>query len=120
MSNGIKRGDFQRYRNYCTSKVKKIRKSMGFKYSSPKVKFSAKRIEVERARDPRVLQALLFSAEKNWAYANEMKSMDNAKLKKTKRSRVKYTVINKLKRSVFWALKLEQLCHQTSEKKSAL
>lgn len=46
MNNGIKRGDFQRYRNYCTGKVKKIRKSMNFKYSTPKVKYSSKRIEL--------------------------------------------------------------------------
>jgi signal recognition particle subunit SRP68 len=119
-NNGLKRGDFQRYRNYCTGKVKKIRKSMGFKYSGPKVKFSSKRIEVERAKDPRVLHALLFNAEKNWAHANEIKSLDNAKLKKTKGSRVKYTIINKLKRSVLWARRLEKLCHEVSEKKSAL
>lgn len=70
MGNGIKRGDFQRYRNYCTAKIKKIRKAMNFKYSGPKVKFSSKKIEVERSKDPRVLQALLFNAEKNWAQAN--------------------------------------------------
>jgi signal recognition particle subunit SRP68 len=70
MSNGIKRGDFERYRNYCTGKVKKIRKAMGFKYSTPKIKFTPKKIELDRAKDPRVLQLLLFNAEKNWAHAN--------------------------------------------------
>lgn len=53
-----------------------------------------------------MLQVLLFNAEKNWAHANEVKSTDNAKLKKTRGSRAKYTIINKLKRSVVWAKKL--------------
>ncbi len=49
MGNGIKRGDYQRYRNYCTAKVKKIRKSMGFKYSGHKSKFAKKVIEDEKS-----------------------------------------------------------------------
>lgn len=62
MSNGIKRGDFQRYRNYCSGKVKKIRKAMNFKFATPKTKFGWRKIEVEKANDHRVLQVLLFNA----------------------------------------------------------
>jgi hypothetical protein len=43
---------------------------MGFKYSTSKIKFTPKKIELDRAKDPRVLQVLLFNAEKNWAHAN--------------------------------------------------
>ncbi len=63
---------------------------------------------------------LLFNAEKNWAQANEVKSEFNAKLKKSKSSRAKFTIINKLKRSAQWAKRLEKMCQKASEKKSAL
>lgn len=93
---------------------------MNFRYSTPKTKFSKKIIEKERAEDSRVLQVLLFNAEKNWAHANQVKTEQNAKLKKTKGSRAKFTIINKLKRAAQWAKRLEEVCHRVSEKKSAL
>lgn len=120
MSNGIKAGDYQHYRNYCISKIKKIRRGMNFRFSTPKTKFTKKVIEDERPDDSRVLQVLLFNAEKNWAHANQVKSEQSAKLKKTKGSRAKFTIINKLKRAAQWAKRLENMCHRTSEKRSAL
>jgi hypothetical protein len=47
---------------------------MGFRFSTPKIKYSKKTIEKERGEDSRVLQVLLFNAEKNWAHANQVKS----------------------------------------------
>lgn len=49
-----------------------------------------------------------------------MKSEYNAKLKKDQSTRARHTIINKLKRSVQWAKKLEEMCQRHSRKKSAL
>jgi hypothetical protein len=41
-------------------------------------------------------------------------------LKKSKGTRAKFTIINKLRRAAQWAKRLEAMCHKVSEKRSAL
>lgn len=51
---GMKNTDYQRYRRFCTHKVQKIRKTMGYKFGT-KTKFIKKDIIRDNANDKKIL-----------------------------------------------------------------
>ncbi len=66
--NGLRYSDYQRYRHYCTRKLRKLRCGTKFKFG--RGKFDNKTITSEDCeRDHRYLLMLLFNAERAWSYA---------------------------------------------------
>jgi signal recognition particle subunit SRP68 len=102
-SYGVKNGDYYRYRRYCSRKVLKLRKTINYKYGT-KNKHIKKDIASEKGNDKKILQILLFFAEKFWAYGNECKITST--LKKHQNSRARFLAIKKLKRAYQWSVKL--------------
>ena len=115
--NGLKHSDYSRYRKYCVSRVKRIRKTLKFSYGK---KFTSKDVVAECPNDHKTLMVLLFQAEKNWAYAMHLKSQANAEVKKSKSTRCKFHLRNKLKRALQWSRRLQVLCEERTEKRTAL
>eukprot|EP00937_MAST-01D_sp_MAST-1D-sp2_P007119 g7119.t1 len=83
-SNGLRHGDYQRYRQYCTRRLRRIRKSVKLKHGKGR-KFVPLAITPDSVSDVRTLMIPLFNAERVWAHAmqlkNEMVDSDNSRLK---------------------------------------
>jgi signal recognition particle subunit SRP68 len=58
---GIKSTDYHRYRNYCVRKIKKIRKSMNYKFGT-KNKFFKKDIVKDNIGDKKILDVALWNS----------------------------------------------------------
>lgn len=97
---GIKGADYARYRRYCNHKILKLRHSMGVKLGN-KSKFIRRNIVKEKPNDSKILQIVLFNAEKNWASANETKFSQTRK--PSQKSRARFCSIKKLKKALLWA-----------------
>lgn len=69
---GFKHGDYSRYRNYCQKKVLRLRTQINFKYG--RGKFQQKSLVEEKPNEARVIEILVFQAERHWAFALQLKS----------------------------------------------
>lgn len=90
---------------------------MGIKYGT-KTKFVRRDILKEKPQDPKVLQFLLFQAEKNWALANETKF--SAMRKASQKSRARFYSIKKLSKALEWARRLHSVCKEKTDHVSQL
>lgn len=90
---------------------------MNIKYGT-KTKFIRKDVLKEKSHDPKVLQFLLFQAEKNWALANETKF--STMRKPSQKSRGRFYSIKKLTKALQWAQKLHSMCRERTDHVSQL
>lgn len=118
---GLKHGDFQRYRQYCTKRLERIRKALNFVQSSGsknRSTFVAKPVTVpvvfEVKRTPkdilRFLSIPLISAERCWAYAMQLKQ------EATSEPRKKFHMIRRFRKAVRWSVVLRDLCNAEASK----
>jgi len=114
---GLKHGDYHRYRVYCTHKIKRLRKSLGFVQASGsrfRSTFQAKSLTNEMVtgasklkKDPvRFLLIPLMSAERCWSYAMALKQEANTEPRK------KFHLLKKFKKAVKYSQVLEKLCNE--------
>lgn len=103
---GLRHGDYQRYRGYCSRKLRRIRKSLHFTNAHKhKSTFQSKSVNTDvAANDLRFLLIPLFEAERSWAYAMQLKQEANTEPRK------RYAVVSKLKRAVQHTQNLEDIC----------
>ncbi|XP_060660741.1 signal recognition particle subunit SRP68 [Drosophila nasuta] len=105
---GLRHGDYQRYRGYCTRRIRRLRKALKYPQGD---KRHFKRRDVTLAHltgkkaDERYIHIPLISAERAWAYAMQLKQEANTELRK------RFHLINKLRRACFYALQLQELCN---------
>ncbi|RWS15026.1 Signal recognition particle protein-like protein [Dinothrombium tinctorium] len=118
---GLKHGDYHRYRGYCSRRLKRIRKSLGFVQatgSKSKSTFHAKKITNEvvfeaakNKKDPiRYLYIPLMTAERAWSYAMALKQEANTEPRK------RFHLIRRLFKAVKNAEELERLCNEEPTK----
>ncbi|KAL4457793.1 hypothetical protein ABPG75_012658 [Micractinium tetrahymenae] len=69
---GLKHSDYQRYRQYCSRRLRRIYKSVRFLHG--RGRYQKKKIEPEGVKDVRHLHIPLVQAERAWAYAMDLKS----------------------------------------------
>ncbi|KAK7498522.1 hypothetical protein BaRGS_00010182 [Batillaria attramentaria] len=100
---GLRHGDFQRYRSYCSRRIKRIRKSLHFPQGS-RNRVTPKKVTPENLTDSRYIQLPLFCAERCWAYAMQLKAEANTELRK------RFHMIARLKKAVHYADELGALC----------
>jgi len=116
--NGLKHGDYKRYRHYCTKRLKRIRKGIKFTHGK---KFTKKEISLDNIndfKDPRVLQLPLYNAERAWAYAMSLKQ--ELANNKSADPRVRMHIRSRFSRALKWAKLLKQICQKHTEEKTAL
>ncbi|XP_059176019.1 signal recognition particle subunit SRP68-like [Physella acuta] len=99
---GLRHGDYQRYRGYCSRRIKRIRKSLHFPQGN-RNRVTPKKILAEMLTDARYLQLPLFCAERCWAYAMQLKSEANTEPRK------RFHMDSKLKKAVVYSEELEAL-----------
>ncbi|GFR24025.1 signal recognition particle subunit SRP68 [Trichonephila clavata] len=100
---GLRHGDYQRYRSYCSRKLRRIRKSLHFIQAS-KHRFQSKKLTEETLTDVRFLYIPLMMAERAWGYAMQLKQEANTEPRK------KFHLIARLRKASKIANDLELLC----------
>lgn len=100
---GLRHGDYQRYRSYCSRRLRRIRKSLHFPQGS-KHKVVPKKIQEEMLVDVRYLHIPLFCAERAWGYYMQLKSEANTEPRK------RFHMLSRLKKAVQYTADLARLC----------
>ena len=113
--NGMRQNDFERYRRFCTVKIQRIRKRIGFLNKKGKL-YEKKPFEVKDVKDANSLFYPLLNSERCWAYANELKE----ELNETRNTRIHYHLLGRIKKASVWAQQLNSLCHQLCDDRTAL
>jgi signal recognition particle subunit SRP68 len=69
-AHGLRNRNYQRYRQYCARRLRRLRTATNVKSMSKKgdKRFSKKKITPEMVNDPRFLLVSLVSAERDWAH----------------------------------------------------
>uniref|UniRef100_A0A3Q0RJJ6 Signal recognition particle subunit SRP68 n=1 Tax=Amphilophus citrinellus TaxID=61819 RepID=A0A3Q0RJJ6_AMPCI len=100
---GLRHGDYQRYRGYCSRRLRRLRKTLGFKMGN-RHKFVGKKITVEMLSDNRYLLLVLMEAERAWSYAMQLKQEANTEPRK------RFHLLARLRKAAKHSEKLEKLC----------
>ena len=100
---GLRHGDFQRYRGYCSRRIRRLRKSLHFPQGNNR-KVLPKKLQEENLTDVRFLHLPLFCAERAWYHAMQLKSEANTEPRK------KFHLGSRIKKAVAYAEELAELC----------
>lgn len=104
---GLRHGDYQRYRGYCTRRIGRLRKVLrlpqGEKRHFKKRDVLPAYIE-GRGADERFLHIPLMQAERAWSYAMQLRQESNTEPRK------RFHLINKMRKACGYALQLQDLC----------
>ncbi|GCB80268.1 hypothetical protein scyTo_0016144 [Scyliorhinus torazame] len=100
---GLRHEDYQRYRGYCSRRLRRLRKALGFKMGN-KHKFTGKKVTTEILSDNRYLLLVLMDAERAWSYAMQLKQEANTEPRK------RFHLFSRLRKAVKHAEELESLC----------
>jgi len=100
---GLRHADYQRYRGYCSRRLRRIRKAVGL-VQGEKKKFNKKEVTEELLKDEKHLHIPLVTAERAWAYYMQLKFESNSDPRK------KFHMINRLRKARKYAEKLDSLC----------
>ncbi|KAF5287507.1 hypothetical protein FQA39_LY04135 [Lamprigera yunnana] len=104
---GLRHGDFQRYRGYCSRRISRLRKALKIPQGDRR-HFKRRDVTEEHLNNPvfdeRVLHIPLMLAERSWAYAMQLRQESNTEQRK------KFHMIRKLRKASYYALQLEELC----------
>lgn len=105
---GIRFGDYQRYRGYCTRRLGRLRKVLKLPQAD-KRHFKKRDVTTGHLTGPkadiRYLHVPLMMAERAWAFAMALRQESNTEPRK------RFHLINKLRKSCFYALQLQELCN---------
>ncbi|KAJ8002049.1 hypothetical protein DPEC_G00175770 [Dallia pectoralis] len=105
---GLRHGDYQRYRGYCSRRLRRLRKTLGFKCGN-RHKFTGKKVTVEMLSDNkycdnRYLLLVLMEAERAWSYAMQLKQEANTEPRK------RFHLLSRLRKAAKHGERLEKLC----------
>lgn len=100
---GLRHGDYQRYRGYCSRRLRRLRKTLGFKMGN-RHKFTGKKITEEMLSDNRYLLLVLMEAERAWSYAMQLKQEANTEPRK------RFHLLARLRKAAKHGEHLERLC----------
>lgn len=100
---GLRHGDYQRYRNYCTRRIRRLRRSLHLPQGD-KRHFRKRPITAAHLDNEKAVEIPLIMAERAWSYAMQLRIEANTELRK------KYHVTSRLRKAVNCALDLQKLC----------
>ena len=118
MQNGLRHADYQRYRQYCTRRLRRVRKNkaVNLRYGRGRG-FVKKVIEPGSATDVRHLFVPLMNAERAWSYAMQLKqetAEDGGE------SRRRFHLMRRLAKAHRWSEELRALCGARGDDRTAL
>lgn len=117
-THGLKHSDYERYRHYCTRRLSRIRKTTHLtnRYQSHGHRYAAKPVTADAVTaDHRALLIPLVLAERNWAYAMDVKRTQPAGPHRARRC-----VLAHLNRAVFHANNLSTLARTVADETTVL
>ncbi|XP_017770526.1 PREDICTED: signal recognition particle subunit SRP68 [Nicrophorus vespilloides] len=104
---GLRHGDYQRYRGYCSRRIARLRKVLKLPQGDRR-HFKRKDVTEVHVTNPKIddkcLQLPLMMAERNWAYAMQLRQESNTEPRK------KFHFIQKLRKACVYSEQLEELC----------
>ncbi|KAJ1535483.1 signal recognition particle subunit srp68 [Nowakowskiella sp. JEL0078] len=100
---GIRHLDYQRYRQFCSRKIHRLRKRTGL-IQNTKKKYEKKEIKKYFVKDDSALQILLFETERAWSFANQLKVESDAEPRK------RHHLVSRLRKASKAAAELQALC----------
>eukprot|EP00003_Mantamonas_plastica_P015531 TRINITY_DN262_c0_g1_i18.p1 TRINITY_DN262_c0_g1~~TRINITY_DN262_c0_g1_i18.p1 ORF type:complete len:520 (+),score=166.32 TRINITY_DN262_c0_g1_i18:16-1575(+) len=112
--NGLRYSDYLRYRQYCTRRLYRIRKSTKKLNAGSKGRFRDNPVVAEHVKSERELMIPLVSAERAWAYSMQLKeeSEENA--------RARFHSLARLKKTVRFSQALKALCDEVADERTIL
>ncbi|PRW56110.1 Signal recognition particle subunit SRP68 isoform A [Chlorella sorokiniana] len=111
---GLKHSDYQRYRQYCSRRLRRIYKAVRFLHG--RGRYQKKKLEPEAVKDVRHLHIPLVQAERAWAYAMDLKSQLEEQMQAQKRQHL----IRRLAKAARHAVELVQLTAARCDARSQL
>jgi signal recognition particle subunit SRP68 len=112
MQHGIRHGDYNRYSQYCTKRMHRIRKKLKFHHGA---RFKKKSILPETVIDVRFLELVLLFSERAWAESMSLKEVDQSV-----NPRAKHHASRRLAKSSKWAKHLVLLCNAKGDPRTVL
>lgn len=104
---GLRHGDYQRYRGYCTRRIRRLRKALKFPQGDRR-HFRKRDVTIQqingKGSDEKFIHIPLISSERAWAYAMQLRQEANTEPRK------KFHLVSKLKRACFYSLQMQELC----------
>ncbi|KAH0540819.1 signal recognition particle subunit SRP68 [Cotesia glomerata] len=99
---GLRHGDYQRYRGYCSRRLRRLRKVLKVPQGDRR-HFKRKDVTVAIVTDDKFLQVPLTMAERAWSYALQLRIESNTEPRK------KFHLISRLRKAATYALQLQEL-----------
>ncbi|XP_034939236.1 signal recognition particle subunit SRP68 [Chelonus insularis] len=99
---GLRHGDYQRYRGYCSRRLRRLRKVLKVPQGDRR-HFKRKDITPTMVNDDKFLQIPLMMAERAWSYASQLKMESNTEPRK------KFHLISRLRKAAVYSLQLQEL-----------
>lgn len=118
--NGLRHRDYQRYRQYCARRLRRLRKNknVDFKLSGkPREAFQGRELTAADCTEVRFLQLALVNAERAWGYAMQLKDENQ---RDGEDSRKRLHLVRRLAKATQWAAKLRELCNEVADDRTAL
>ncbi|XP_076183847.1 signal recognition particle 68 [Ptiloglossa arizonensis] len=99
---GLRHGDYQRYRGYCSRRLRRLRKVLKVPQGDRR-HFKRKDIMPVMVNDDKFLQVPLIMAERAWSYAMQLRQESNTEPRK------KFHLISRLRKAATYSLQLQEL-----------
>ena len=111
----MRQNDYERYRHFCSVKLQRLCKKIGFVQRNGKV-FEKKTFEEKYVKNANSLFYPLLNAERAWAYSNELKEQ----LNNTRESRIQYHLLSRIRKACKWSSLLLTLCRSLADDRTTL
>ncbi|KAL7640248.1 UNVERIFIED_CONTAM: hypothetical protein RMT77_009662 [Armadillidium vulgare] len=102
LTHGLRHNDYQLYRQYCTRRLRRIRKNLAFVQGDRK-NFRRKEVNSSVLKDEKFLYIPLVTVERCWAYAMQLKE------ESLQDPRKKFSMRNKLRKASKYVVAFEKL-----------
>lgn len=99
---GLRHGDYQRYRGYCSRRLRRLRKVLKVPQGDRR-HFKRRDVIAAMVEDDKFLQVPLTMAERAWSYAMQLRTEYNTEPRK------KFHLISRLRKAAAYSLQLEEL-----------
>lgn len=100
---GLRHGDYQRYRGYCSRRIRRLRKVLHVTQGD-KRHFKKKEITEAMIKDEKFLYVPLMMAERCWSHAMQLRQESNTEPRK------RFHHISRLRKATVYSLQLQKLC----------
>ncbi|XP_075216781.1 signal recognition particle 68 [Lycorma delicatula] len=103
---GLRHGDYQRYRGYCTRRIRRLRKVLHI-IQGDRRHFKRKDVTEAHLKDEKYLYIPLMQAERAWGYAMQLRQEANTEPRK------RFHLCSRLRKATLYADQLQKLCESS-------